>query len=120
MSVSSEFPINKRATVVLIHGIFGFRKLLWIEYFQGVPALFEQMGLRVVVPRLPCVGSLEQRAKSLALQLEDEEGPLHLVGHSMGGLDARYFINHLNGAGKVASLTTLVTPHRGSSAADYV
>ncbi|MDQ6997731.1 MAG: alpha/beta fold hydrolase [Mariprofundus sp.] len=107
-------------TIVLIHGLFGFRKLLWIEYFQGVRSLYESMGLRVIVPRLPPVGSLEQRAKSLAFQLEDEAGPLHLVGHSMGGLDARYYINHLHGAKKVATLTTLVTPHRGSSAADYV
>ena len=112
--------MNKQTTVVLIHGFLGFRKLFWVEYFQGVPALFEQMGLRVIVPRLPSVGRLEQRAESLALQLEDETGPLHLVGHSMGGLDARYFINHLDGASKVASLTTLVTPHRGSSAADHV
>jgi len=120
MHVSSDVPMNKQATVVLIHGLFGFRKLLWVEYFQGIPALYESMGLRVIVPRLPCVGSLEQRAKALAFQLEEEVGPLHLVGHSMGGLDARYFINHLNGAKKVATLTTLVTPHRGSSAADYV
>ncbi|RLL53294.1 alpha/beta fold hydrolase [Mariprofundus sp. EBB-1] len=112
--------MHDQPTIVLIHGLFGFRKLLWIEYFQGVRSLYESMGLRVIVPRLPPVGSLEQRAKSLALQLEDEAGPLHLVGHSMGGLDARYYINHLHGAEKVATLTTLVTPHRGSSVADYV
>lgn len=112
--------MNDRPTVVLIHGLFGFRKLFWVEYFQGVRELYESMGLRVVVPELPWVGSLEKRAESLARQLQYENGPLHLLAHSMGGLDARYFINHLEGAEKTASLTTLVTPHRGSSAADFI
>jgi triacylglycerol lipase len=37
----------------------------------------------------------------------------------MGGLDARYYITHLGGAERVLSLTTLGTPHRGSSFADW-
>jgi len=112
--------VSDRPTVVLIHGLFGFRKLFWFEYFQGVRALYESLGLRTVVPRLPWVGSLEQRSESLARQLHHENGPLHLLAHSMGGLDARYFISHLGGAEKTASLTTLVTPHRGSPAADFI
>jgi len=107
-------------TVVLIHGLFGFRKLLWLEYFQGVRQLYESMALRVLVPSLPWAGSIEQRANELSKQLANESGPLHLLAHSMGGLDARRWITHLGGAGKTASLTTLSTPHRGSSAADLV
>jgi len=112
--------VSIRPTVVLIHGLFGFRKLLWLEYFQGIRALYESQGMRVIIPRLPWAGSIEQRATALAEQLRDEPGPLHLVAHSMGGLDARYWINHLGGAAKVSSLTTLATPHRGSPAADYI
>jgi len=112
--------MSPRPTVVLIHGLFGFRKILCFEYFQGVRSLFESLGLRVIVPKLPWAGSIEQRAQALALQLESEKGPLHLIAHSMGGLDARYWITHLDGASKTVSLTTLVTPHRGSPAADYV
>ncbi len=112
--------MNERPTVVLIHGLFGFDKLLWFEYFRGVRALYEAMGLRVLSPRLPWAGSIEQRAASLAKQLQHEQGPLHLLAHSMGGIDARYWLKYLGGAGKTASLTTLLTPHRGSPAADYV
>ena len=112
--------MSPRPTVVLIHGLFGFSKLLSFEYFRGVRALYESMGLHVLVPRLPWAGSIEQRANSLTIQLQHEEGPLHLVAHSMGGLDARYWITHLDGVSKVTSLTTLATPHHGSSAADYV
>jgi len=105
-------------TVVLIHGLFGFRKLLWLEYFQGVRQLYEGMGLRVLVPSLPWADSIEQRAHALASQLSTKPAPLHLLAHSMGGLDARYWVTHLDGADKVVSLTTLSTPHHGSSAAD--
>jgi triacylglycerol lipase len=112
--------MTDQPTVVLIHGLFGFRRLLWIEYFQGVHQLYEEMGLRVVVPSLPWAGSIRQRTDSLAKQLKDEPGPLHLVAHSMGGLDARRWISCLDGGARVASLTTLATPHRGSAAANYV
>ncbi len=105
-------------TVVLIHGLFGFRKVLWLEYFQGVRPLYESMGLRVLTLSLPWAGNIEQRAHTLARQLANESGPLHLLAHSMGGLDARHWIRHLGGADKTASLTTLSTPHHGSPAAD--
>jgi len=109
-----------RPTVVLIHGLFGFRKVLWLDYFQGVRPLYEQMGLRVLTLSLPWAGSIEQRASALAQFLAPESGPLHLLAHSMGGLDARRWITHLAGGEKTASLTTLSTPHHGSAAADVV
>jgi len=110
----------EQATVVLIHGLFGFRRILWVEYFHNVRKQFQEMGLRVIVPSLPWAGTIEQRAAKLNEQLRHETGPLHLLAHSMGGLDARRFITHLGGAEKVSSLTTLSTPHRGSVAADRV
>jgi triacylglycerol lipase len=42
---------------------------------------------------------------------------VHLVGHSLGGLVARYYIQRLGGAEKVHSCITLGTPHRGTYAA---
>jgi len=107
-------------TVVLIHGLFGFRKLLWLEYFRQARLLYEQMGMRVIVVKLPWAGSIDRRARALAAQLRDEPGPLHLVAHSMGGLDSRLWITHLGGGAQVVSLTTLATPHRGSPVADHV
>ena len=107
-------------TVVLIHGLFGFGRILWLEYFNGVRPLYEAMGLRVVVPVLPWAGNIDERSQKLAEQLANEPGPLHLVAHSMGGIDARAYISRLGGAHKVATLTTLATPHLGSPAADHV
>ncbi|TLS67242.1 alpha/beta fold hydrolase [Mariprofundus erugo] len=110
----------KQPTVVLIHGLFGFTRLLWLEYFRVARPLYASMGMRVLVPSLPPVATIRERAAVLARQLADEAGPLHLVAHSMGGLDARYWISCLGGGMKVASLTTLATPHHGSPVADHV
>ncbi|EAU54593.1 lipase family alpha/beta hydrolase [Mariprofundus ferrooxydans] len=112
--------MSAQPTVVLIHGLFGFDRLLWLEYFRQARSLYGQMGMRVIVPKLPWAGTIKQRASALAEQLATQPGPLHLIAHSMGGVDARYWITHLGGGAKVASLTTLGTPHHGSPVADHV
>ena len=60
------------------------------------------------------------RAAELRAQiLRWTDGPVNLVAHSMGGLDARYLITHLNMAEQVRSLTTVSTPHRGTYLVDW-
>ncbi|HET9256390.1 MAG TPA: alpha/beta fold hydrolase [Pseudonocardiaceae bacterium] len=39
---------------------------------------------------------------------------IHLVGHSMGGLSARYYLKVLGGLGNVATYTALGSPQHGS------
>jgi len=106
--------------VVLLHGMLGIPRFFWREYFHNVRPMLEQMGLQVIVPRLPWGGTIKARADSLFEQLKNEAGPLHLIAHSMSGLDARSCIMHMNSHANIASLTTLSTPHHGSAAADYV
>jgi len=107
-------------TAVLVYGWLGFERILFWEYFAGVPALYKAMGIRTLVPNLSWGDGTEVRSAQLAEQLEGEPGPLHLIAHSMGGIDSRRYIMHLGGHAKVASLTTLGTPHRGSMLADLV
>ena len=51
---------------------------------------------------------------------------INLISHSMGGLDLRYLIHKLHTDSsikrsyKVASLTTISTPHHGSECADFI
>jgi len=99
--------------------MMGITKCMGWEYFKGVRPMLERMGLDVMVPQLPWGQTIERRAGFLADQLKHESGPFHLIAHSMGGLDSRHYITHLGGHEKVASLTTLATPHRGSTAADH-
>jgi len=81
--------------------------------------MLEGMGFDVLIPQLPWGQTIQRRAESLAHQLKDETGPFHMVTHSMGGVDARYYITHLGGHEKITSLTTLAAPHRGSIIADH-
>ncbi|MFG0251939.1 MAG: esterase/lipase family protein [Phycisphaerales bacterium JB038] len=114
-----------RAPIVLAHGLLGFDRLRLlgvptVSYFRLIPDYLRRLGNEVVQTRVPATGSIEVRARALDAELTRLLGtrPCHLLGHSMGGLDARYFITHLGGAERVRSLTTLGTPHRGTIIAD--
>lgn len=59
------------------------------------------------------------RLGGLVERLCDETGyeRVHVVGHSMGGLVARYYVQRLGGDARVHTLATLGTPHSGTRAA---
>lgn len=64
------------------------------------------------------------RGKELAQNIRQilKDGPyekVHIIGHSMGGLDARYMLVNEGIADRVASLTTIGTPHLGTSFAVF-
>src|SRR5205814_1162022 len=77
---------------------------------------------RAVVPPF---GTVAIRAKALAAAIvgvlaETHAAKVNIVAHSMGGLDAREVISVLGYGDRVASLTTISTPHRGSHIADVI
>jgi triacylglycerol lipase len=115
-----------RAPIVLVHGLFGFDKLqiagaTLASYFPAIPELMRSAGNRVLIPALTPTGGVEQRAAQLKdfLLRNSPNEQAHLIAHSMGGLDARYMISSLAMADRVLSLTTIATPHRGTSFADW-
>ena len=118
-----------RTPVVLVHGLLGFGRLQvagWTvaSYFPGIPEALEASGNRVLVPTLSPTGwdrpaRLKQLSKEYILLKHSPHEPVHLLAHSMGGLDSRYMISQLGMADRVSTLTTLGTPHRGSSFADW-
>jgi triacylglycerol lipase len=69
--------------------------------------------------RLPPRAAIAERARCLVEQVGRLRAErVNLLAHSMGGLDARYAISRLGLAKRVASLTTVGTPHRGTPLAD--
>ena len=114
------------APIVLAHGLFGFTRLgvgpLTIaSYFRGIPESLQAAGNRVLVTRVPPIAGIEDRARRLGEQIlrafPDE--PVHVIGHSMGGLDARRLMADSSWSSRVLSLTTIGTPHLGSTLADF-
>jgi triacylglycerol lipase len=115
-----------RSTIVLVHGLLGFDQLRVSgrrvkSYFPGIVERLRAAGNRVLTARVSPTGGVAQRAADLKTFLDREAPgePVHLIAHSMGGLDSRYLISKLDGAGRVLSLTTVGTPHRGSAFADW-
>jgi triacylglycerol lipase len=65
---------------------------------------------------------LRDAARQLAASVEaicEQTGyeRIHVIGHSMGGLVARYYVQRLRGDARVHTLVTLGTPHHGTRAA---
>ena len=115
-----------RAPIVLVHGLLGFGRIrvagiTLANYFPGIAECLEAAGNRVFVPCLSPTGSVVVRARQLKAFIERESPhePVHLIAHSMGGLNAHYMVSCLGMAKQVLTLTTLGTPHRGTSFADW-
>jgi triacylglycerol lipase len=96
-----------------------------IDYFRGVDAHVKTTTRhQALFPDVDPLASPANRAQQLAdrIQAGFPSGPIHIIAHSMGGLDSRVLIgNNLNGlVARIASLTTLSTPHQGSPVADLL
>jgi triacylglycerol lipase len=90
------------------------------NYFSVLREFLRARGFRTLFPLVAPTGGIKTRAKEMREQIRRwTDGPVNIIAHSMGGLDARYLITHLDMADRVRSLTTIGTPHRGTSLADW-
>lgn len=111
--------------IVLAHGFFGtdsFAGLAFATYFYGVKADLEKAGEKwVLTPAVEPFQNSKVRGEQLwakidAFLAETGHAKVVIIGHSQGGLDARYVAaTHPD---KVAAVLTFATPHKGSIVAD--
>ncbi len=118
--------------IVLMHGMAGFDELtigrIGVEYWAGVREELARVGEdQVFVTEVTPYQTSEVRAREAAAQIDKilattGKRQVALVGHSQGGLDARVLASPagLDYGAKIASITTVATPHRGSYIADVV
>jgi triacylglycerol esterase/lipase EstA (alpha/beta hydrolase family) len=109
------------APIVLAHGYLGFGALGPLNYFNNVATILKAAGAtQVFAPDVAPKGNLDTRSQELATAIKSRfpGQRVHVIAHSMGGLDARWLIN--KGATNIASLTTLGSPFRGTLVADIV
>lgn len=114
--------------IILHHGFSGWKEanLSSIRYFYGIVDHLNSLGeLQVFETTVEPYNSVDVRAVQLADQVDQilaETGAekVNIIAHSQGGLDSRYIISTLGYGDRIATLTTVSTPHRGTRVADGV
>jgi triacylglycerol lipase len=120
-------------------GMFGFGRLASYDYFVHLErALIERLHVEgreveTHVVRVAPTASIRRRALKLteliASTCGKDAGPIHLIGHSTGGLDARLVASpsvalavapeELAWRARLASVTTINAPHYGTPLASF-
>jgi triacylglycerol lipase len=129
--------------IVLAHGVCRF-DVLWnqflrvdesdnpridnLHYFKGIRTMLKAKGYTVHHSRVTWAADVNMRANDLKQNVQrilnvSGATKVNIIAHSMGGLDARHMLFNDRDQGKIheriASLTTISTPHEGSPFADW-
>jgi triacylglycerol lipase len=112
----ADDPLAAHIPVVLVHGLVDNRSV-----FTVMRRALRRRGFAQVCTwnYSPLQRDVESAAAALGRHIERvcrETGHerVHVVGHSLGGLVARYLVQRLGGDARVESLVTLGTPHGGT------
>lgn len=113
---STDASTLPRYPIVYVHGLMDGGRDTLKSFLSDVEA---ESGATIYRPEISPANSVEFRAEQLAAEVEQilaATGALkiNIVAHSLGGLDARYMISSLGYNDRVASLTTIATPHQGT------
>jgi pimeloyl-ACP methyl ester carboxylesterase len=126
---------RKKHHIILVPGLFGFARLGGFDYFthleEALASRFLERGAECdfVLVSSPPTGSIVRRTSVLKEAIDaacrDDEGPIHLIGHSTGGLDARLLACPTAQPelpawfDRVKSAVSISTPHYGAPLAQY-
>ncbi|MGY1774050.1 esterase/lipase family protein [Blastococcus sp. SYSU D00813] len=109
-------PLAARVPVLLVHGLVDNRSI-----FTAMRRGLRRRGFASVCTwnYSPLLGDAAAGAADLGEEIEricaqTGHDRVHVVGHSLGGLIARYHLQRQDGARRIQSLVTLGTPHAGS------
>lgn len=105
--------------IILLHGLVDNGSI-----FVGLRRALRRRGFGRVItlnysPFTHDVRDVAHRLAALVERTCEETGyeKVHVVGHSLGGLVARYYVQKLGGDARVHTVCTLGTPHTGTLAA---
>lgn len=115
-----KVQVQGETPVLLLHGLFNNRAS-WFWFRRAL----RQQGFNNVVTMNLSSWHTEERLTELVAKKVDElrhslgVDKVHLIGHSMGGVIARNFIQLRGGAAKVDRCVCLGSPHAGSKLAPF-
>lgn len=122
-----EFPepehIELNHPVLLCHGYGAIASLVKPSPLYDVAMFLRAHNVQAFAPNIVPYATIEIRAENWVrvihkLSEQHSYDKLNIIAHSMAGLDIRYALSKMDIADQVASLTTVSTPHRGTSLAE--
>ncbi|MCO8054914.1 lipase family alpha/beta hydrolase [Acinetobacter towneri] len=129
--VKSNFVISSYAKtkypIVFTHGMAGFINIggdqLGVDYWYQILPNLARNGANAWATRVSPFNSSEVRGEQLAQQVDEilaitGASKVNLIGHSHGGPTIRYVAGVM--PSKVASLTAVGAPNKGSPVADFI
>ncbi|MDE6557490.1 MAG: hypothetical protein K2K39_00125 [Clostridia bacterium] len=113
-----------RYPVILVHGII-LKEGHFFKSFGNIEERLRRNGYTVYTAPTDGFGTIENNAAQLKAYVEkilaeEHAEKVNLIAHSKGGLDSICMIKQNGMEDKVASLTTISTPHLGSPIASYI
>jgi triacylglycerol lipase len=121
--MSNNIPLQY--PVVLVHGIIAHDRGSNIKFWGRIPEALTSRGIPVFLGNTDAWGSYDTNALLLKKTIENivsqtKAEKVNIIAHSKGGIDSRYLIWKHGFGDKIASLTTICTPHHGSEIADLL
>lgn len=115
-SCKTKFPI------LLLHGL-NCRDEKPVFYFGRIPNALTKQGAKVYLGGQDAWGTIESNAlqimNRIAVIVATEKcEKVNIIAHSKGGLEARYLVSALMQQDRVASISTISTPHMGTKTAE--
>ncbi|GHT91300.1 hypothetical protein FACS1894140_1650 [Spirochaetia bacterium] len=125
VSVEREIMYPLKYPVVLVHGIVAHDRQGRVDFWGRIPQTLKERGYKVFFGNTDALGDYESNAEILKTTIEKilretNQEKVNIIAHSKGGIDSRYLIWKYNFGDKVASLTTISTPHHGAELADLL
>lgn len=110
--------------ILLVHGI-AIKDLFFLKSFGEIDRILRIEGFKVIKSKVDSFGTIETNALILREEIDQilkeyNVEKVNIIAHSKGGLDAKHMILTYHYENKIASFTTLATPHQGSPIATNI
>jgi len=121
---SSSNACATRWPLFLVHGV-AVRRAEKVRYWGRIPDLLRAYGASVHISNQDAWGSFESNAKQLQAELAQvlhttQADKVNVIAHSKGGVDTRVLATYPEMHERIASITTISSPHKGLKSLNWL